>query len=62
MIPSRRLNLILFVFICLLISVNGAVFSFKFWGPPVVQAWDDYWKEKLNKPAEKAGLFNFSFQ
>lgn len=55
MIPSRRLNIILFVFICLLIGVNGAVFSFKFWGPPVVQAWDDYWKEKLNKPAEKAG-------
>jgi len=55
MIPSRRLNVILFVVICLLVGVNGAVFSFKFWGPPIVQAWDDYWKEKLNKPAEKAG-------
>lgn len=41
--------------IILLVGTNVAAFTFKFWGPPLVQEWDDYWKQKLNKPAEKAG-------
>jgi hypothetical protein len=52
---QRRLIPILAIAILLLIGVNAGAFTFKFWGPPLVQAWDDYWKQKLNKPAEKAG-------
>lgn len=51
----RRLVPILVTAIVLLIGANVAAFTFKFWGPPLVQQWDDYWKQKLNKPAEKAG-------
>lgn len=51
----RRIIPWLVTAIVLLVSVNVAAFTFKFWGPPLVQQWDDYWKQKLNKPAEKAG-------
>ena len=51
----RRLIPWLVTVIVLLVSVNVAAFSFKFWGPAIVQSWDDYWKQKINKPAEKAG-------
>jgi hypothetical protein len=51
----RRIIPWLVTAIVLLVSVNIAAFTFKFWGPPLVQQWDDYWKQKLNKPAEKAG-------
>lgn len=51
----RRLIPWLVTVIVLLASVNVAAFSFKFWGPAIVQSWDDYWKQKINKPAEKAG-------
>lgn len=52
---QRRLIPLMAMAIILLISVNVAAFTFKFWGPALVQEWDDYWKQKLNKPAEKAG-------
>lgn len=52
---QKRLIPILATAIILLIGGNVAAFSFKFWGPPLVQEWDDFWKQKLNKPAEKAG-------
>ena len=51
----RRMIPILVTAIVLLVGGNIAAFTFKFWGPPLVQQWDDYWKQKLNKPAEKAG-------
>jgi hypothetical protein len=52
---QRRLIPILAMSIVVLLSVNIAAFTFKFWGPPLLQEWDDYWKQKLNIPAEKAG-------
>ena len=52
---QRRLIPILAMAIIFLVGVNVAAFTFKFWGPPLVQEWDDYWKKKLNTPAEKAG-------
>lgn len=51
----KRLMPVIALAIALLVSVNVAAFTFKFWGPAFVQSWDDYWKQKLNKPAEKAG-------
>jgi len=52
---QRRLIPLLAAAIVLLVGGNVAAFTFKFWGPPLVQSWDDYWKQKLNKPAERAG-------
>ena len=41
----RRIIPWLVTAIVLLVSVNVAAFTFKFWGPPLVQQWDDYWKQ-----------------
>jgi hypothetical protein len=53
--PTRRLNLLLFTGIALLVSVNGAVFSYGWWGPAASQYVADFWKAHTLKPAEKAG-------
>ena len=51
----NRLNLYLFLGILLLVGVNGAVFSYAWWGPAFRQYADDFWKAHTLKPAEKAG-------
>lgn len=52
---TTRLNLMLFVGVFLLIGVNGALFSYSYWGPALVMRWNDYWNEKMPTPAKKAG-------
>jgi len=51
----RRLNLLIFGGIILLVGVNGAAFSYKLWGPAFEQRLSDFWKEHTLKPAVKAG-------
>jgi hypothetical protein len=55
MSPTARLNLVIFVGIVLLVGVNGAVFSYGFWGPAFNQYLDEFWKAHTLKPAVKAG-------
>ncbi|MCC3246481.1 hypothetical protein LG047_14335 [Methylocystis sp. WRRC1] len=55
MTPTGRLNLILFLGIVLLGGVNGAVFSYGWWGPAFNQYVSDFWKAHTLKPAVKAG-------
>ncbi len=55
MSPNGRLNLILSLGILLLVSVNGVVFSYGWWGPAVTQYVDGFWKAHSLKPAVKAG-------
>lgn len=55
MIPTRRLNLILFVGIVALLGVNGVVFSYGLWGPRFNQYMSDFWKAHVLQPAVKAG-------
>ena len=51
----RRLNLLVFAGIVLLIAVNGAAFSYRLWVPTLNQYVADLWKAHMLKPAEKAG-------
>lgn len=53
--PSRSLNFKLFLLVCVLGGANLIGFSYPVWGPSFWQSWEEYWKVKLNKPAEKAG-------
>ncbi len=55
MTPTGRLNLILGLGIFLLIGVNGAFFSYAWWGPAINQRIGDFWKAHTLKPAAKAG-------
>jgi hypothetical protein len=55
MSPTGRLNLILFLGIVALISVNGVFFSYPLWGPAFNQYVADFWKAHTLKPAVKAG-------
>ncbi|WP_442756559.1 hypothetical protein ACNHKD_08120 [Methylocystis sp. JAN1] len=55
MSPTGRLNLMLFLGIVLLVGVNGALFSYAWWGPAVNQRIGDFWKAHTLKPAVKAG-------
>jgi hypothetical protein len=55
MTPNARLNLMLAAGISLLVGVNGAVFTFGFWGPAVKQYASDFWKAHVLQPAVKAG-------
>ncbi|MBM3562119.1 MAG: hypothetical protein FJX16_09350 [Alphaproteobacteria bacterium] len=50
-----RLNLLVFVAIILLISVNGAAFTYRLWGPALNQYATDFWKAHTLQPAVKAG-------
>lgn len=53
--PQTRMNLMLAAGIILLVSVNGAAFTYGLWGPAFKQNVADYWKAYTLKPAEKAG-------
>ena len=55
MTPTGRLNLMLFLGIVLLISVNGVFFSYPLWGPAFNRYVEDFWKAQTLKPAVKAG-------
>lgn len=55
MSPNGRLNSILFLAILLLVSLHGAAFTYRLWGPALNQYANDFWKEHTLKPATKAG-------
>lgn len=55
MSPNGRLNLMLSLGIVLLVSVNGAFFSYAWWGPAINRYVEDFWKAHTLKPAVKAG-------
>jgi hypothetical protein len=55
MVPSARLNALLFAVIVLVVGVNVGAFSYSYCGPAVTQGWNDFWKAHAPKPATKAG-------
>ena len=55
MSPNVRLNLLLFSSILLIVGVNVAAFSYKYWGPAFDLYWTEHWKPKSMVPAVKAG-------
>ena len=53
--PNLRLNLMLLAAVVLLVSVQGAAFTYKLWGPAFTVYWTEHFAPKTLKPAKKAG-------
>ncbi|HTO78619.1 MAG TPA: hypothetical protein VMJ31_02460 [Methylocystis sp.] len=53
--PSLRLNLILFAAVIVLVSIQGAAFTYSLWGPAFQLYWSEHFAPKPLKPATKAG-------